>query len=50
MEIEELVPLYGMSKRKKLFWKSNYVKESYSNGELAVTSVFQMRDVLFTLG
>ena len=23
-----------------MFWKSNYVKESYSNGELAVTSVF----------
>jgi len=29
-----------------------YVKESYSNGELAVTSVFffQIRDILFTLG
>jgi hypothetical protein len=29
-----------MSKRKKLFRKSNYAKESYSNEELAVTSIF----------
>ena len=40
LEIEVLVPLYGSSKRKNLFWKRDYMKERYSNGELTVTSVF----------
>ncbi|XP_072378952.1 uncharacterized protein [Diabrotica undecimpunctata] len=39
-EFEETVLLFNMSKRKKSFWKSNYMKKRNTHGEFALSSEF----------
>lgn len=39
-EFEETVLLYNITKRKKSFWKSNYMKRRNTHGEFALSSEF----------